>query len=315
MKDLPLNEILHLYSDKKMSSSKIAEKYGCCKATVLKRLRAANAELREPGVAKLETSDEELKGLYLEKKLSTWKIAKLLKCGRSTIHRKIAKMGFSRDIAASHVKYPRKPFSGNEAEKAYLLGFAIGDLRVRKVGSGSKTIKIDCGSTKSEQIELIRSLFSKYGHVWIGKPTAAGKTQIEAFLDDSFDFLLDGRKKIDWAISGNSFAPFLAGFTDAEGSIFITNGKAAFSIGNYDHKLLKLLRKGLEAHGIEPVHLYRARKKYAIAGDYRQRQHYWHLIISRKEQLLKLFNMLESHIRHKKRKEDIQRAITNIKNR
>jgi len=311
MKQIPLWKVLYLYSNKKMSSSKIAEKYGCCKATILKRLRAANAEIREAGVARLETSDDALKALYIGKKLSTRKIAALLGCGRATVHRKIARMGLARDASDSHLKYARKPFLGNEAEKAYLLGFAIGDLRVRKVGHASKTIKIDCGSTKYEQIELIRSMFSDYGRVWVGKPRS-GKRQIEAFVDDSFGFLLEGRKKIDWALRGDCFVPFLAGFTDAEGSIFITNGKAAFSIGNYDRELLELLKDGLIKRGIEPVYLYRARKKYPIAGGYRQRQHYWHLIISRKEQLLKLFNMLGSHIRHKKRKDDIQEALKNI---
>lgn len=134
-------------------------------------------------------------------------------------------------------------------------------------------------------------------------------------MDDSFDFLLDGRQKAAWALKGDCFVPFLAGFTDAEGSIFITNGKAAFSIGNYDEDLLWLLREGLVKRGIESVHLYRAEKKYPIAGGYMQRQHYWHLKINAKEPLLKLFNMLSPYIAHKKRKKDIQKALKNIARR
>lgn len=130
MRKLPVDDILFLYLDKKMSSSKIAERYGCCKATILKRLRNAMIILRETGVPKLKVSDEELEGLYLDKKLSTWKIAQLLGCGRSTIHRKLRKLGIARDIATSHVKYKRKSFEGDENEKAYLMGFTIGDLRV-----------------------------------------------------------------------------------------------------------------------------------------------------------------------------------------
>lgn len=312
MKEIPLEEVLNLYSHKKISSSKIAEKYGCCKATILKRLRTADAKIRKAGVSRLKVSDNELKELYANKKLTTRKIAELFKCGRSTIHRKIAKLGIARDISVSHMKYPRKPFSGSDVEKAYLLGFAIGDLRVRKVGKRSKTIKVDCGSTKNEQIGLIYGMFSKYGHVWIGKKTKSGKKQIEAFVGDSFDFLLDGRQKAAWALKGDCFAPFLAGFTDAEGSIFITNGKAAFSIGNYDEELLRLLREGLLKRRIWPVRIYRARKRYQIAGGYKQKHHYWHLKINGKEQLLKLFNMLTPYILHEKRKEDIQKALKNI---
>jgi hypothetical protein len=275
-------------------------------------LKAAKVEVRAAGVPRLKLSDEKLKALYLEKRLSTWKIAGLLKCGRSTVHRKLKKLGLARDIATSHVRYPRKSFAGDDKEKAYLMGFTIGDLRVRKTGRRSRTIKVDCGSTKKEQIDLISSLFSDYGRVWISEPGDSGKTQIEAFLDESFGFLLDCRQKTEWALQADRFVPFFAGFTDAEGSVFITNGKAAYSLGNNDHELLALLKNGLLEREISPVHLYRARKRYPIAGGYMQRQHYWHLKINRKDTLLKLFNMLGPHIRHRKRKADIQKALRNI---
>lgn len=171
---------------------------------------------------------------------------------------------------------------------------------------------MDCGSTKKEQIGLINSLFSDYGRVWISKTSVNGKTQIEAFLDESFGFLLNCRQKIDRSVLQEGFVPFFAGFTDAEGSIFITNGKAAYSLGNYDNELLEMLREGLTERGIESVRMYRAGKRYCIAGGYRQRQHYWHLKITKKESLLKLFNMLGPHIRHEKRKRDIQKALDNI---
>jgi len=312
MRKILLDGVLDLYVNKKMGSGKIAERYGCCKATILKRLKAAKIAVRPAGVPRLKVSDGELKALYLDKKLSTWNIARMLNCGRSTIHRKLRKLGLARDVATSHLRYPRKPFGGDDNEKAYLMGFAIGDLRVRKTGKKSKTIKVDCGSTKKEQIDLIRNLFSDYGRVWISEPSVSGKTQIEAFLDDSFVFLLACRQKIKWAMQRDRFIPFLAGFTDAEGSIFITNGKAAYSLGNYDHELLGLLRDGLLERGIEGVHLYNARKRYPIAGGYVQRQRYWHLIINRKESLLKLFNILSPYIRHRKRKKDIRKALRNI---
>jgi len=315
MKDLPLDEIVHLYKNEKMGSGRIAKKYGCCKATVIKRLREAKVGLRSAGVSKLKVGDGEFRRLYANERMSTRKIAEKLGCGRSTVHRKIAKLGIARDISTSHVRYARKPFSWDECEKAYLIGFAIGDLRVRKVGKKSRTIKIDCGSTKEEQIALIRNLFSKYGHVWVGKTRGDGKKQIEAFLDESFEFLLDARKKAGWALRGNRFMPFLAGLVDADGSIFISNNKPVFSIGNYDVELLELLHKGILERGIEPTRLYMNKKKYEIAGGYMQRQHYWHLRVTKKAQLLKLFNIMGPYIRHKKRKKDMRKAVMNIRNR
>jgi len=307
-----MNKILDLYVNKRMSSGDIAKMHGCCKATVLKRLKMAKIRVREPGRPKLNLTDDELRALYISKKMSTWKIADLLGCGRSTIHRKLAKMGLTRDISTAHIKYARRHFSGDRSEMAYMLGFAIGDLRVRKIGRNSKTIKIDCGSTKKDQINLIRKLFSKYGHVWVGAPTGLGKTQIEAFLDDSFLFLLNGRDNVAWALEGDAFAPFLAGFTDAEGSVFISNGKAAYSLGNYDHELLELIKTGLEKRSVSSIHLYKAGKKYPVAGGYKQRSIYWHIKINGKEQLLKLFSMLLPHMRHKKRIDDIKKALRNI---
>ena len=312
MKDLPTDEICHLYTNKRLSSTKIAKKYGCCKATILKRLRKANVKMRDAGLPRLKISDEELKRLYIEERLSTWKLGKLIGCGRSTVHRKLRKLEVIKDIATSHIKYSRKPFSGDATEKAYLTGFAVGDLRVRKVGKRSKTIKIDCGSTKKEQIDLIKDLFSGYGRVWISKPKN-GRIQIEAFVGDSFEFLLNCRNKLGWIFGGKGVVPFLAGFTDAEGSIFITNNKVIYSLGNYDHELLLAIKKRLQSYGIES-HIYYSRKRHVIDG-YKQKRHYWQLRVHKKRELLKLFNMLGPHIRHRKRKIDMQRAINHISRR
>lgn len=313
-KDLPVDEICDLYLNKEMSSTKIARRYRCCKATVLKILKKRRIKRRPAGVPRIETGNDELKRLYLDKKLSTRRIAEVIGCGRSTVHRKLMKMGVTRDISTSHIRYPRKAFSGDLGEKAYLTGFAIGDLRVRKVGKKSRTIKIDCGSTKKEQIDLIHSLFSKYGRVWISRPTTKGRIQIEAFVGTSFGFLLDCRDNLEWIFSGRYFLPFFAGFTDAEGSIFITNRKAAYSVGNYDHELLQRIRKKLLEYGIE-MRMYQNKRRYQIAGGYMQKHRYWILTLHRKKELLKLFNILSPHIRHKKRRNDIQKAIDHISKR
>ena len=314
-KDLPTDEICRLYIQNKMSSTKIAREYGCCKATILKILKKSKVKMRQAGVARLKATDMQIKHLYLVKKLSTWKIAELLGCGRSTIHRKLKNWGLTKDIATAHIQYSRKHFSGNPIEKAYMIGFAIGDLRVRKVGKKSKTIKIDCGSTKKDQIDLIKKLFSAYGRVWISKPTKYGKIQIEAFLDESFQFLLDCRKKLDWLKDEDVFYAFFAGFTDAEGSIHIANNKAGYSLGNYDVELLRLIRGRLIRYGINPSSLIKNKKKYQTSDGYTQNQFYWQLRIARKQSLVKLFNKLSPYIKHKKRKNDMQNALENIAQR
>ncbi|MFH1520442.1 MAG: LAGLIDADG family homing endonuclease [Candidatus Micrarchaeota archaeon] len=281
----------------------------------MKRLRLARIKLRPAGVPRLRINDKEIKKMYVTERLSSWKIADIAGCGRSSIHRRLKRLNLARDISTAHVKYHRTPFSEDPIERAYLLGFAIGDLRVRKVGKKSKTVKVDCGSTKQEQIDLIYDLFSKYGRVWVSKPNNSGKVQIEAFLDESFDFLINCRQKLDLEFKKELFIPFFAGFTDAEGSIFITNNKAAYSLGNYDNELLEAIKKKLKIYNIAPVYIYKAKKRYTITGGYKQRYCYWHLKISRKELLLKLFNMLDPYLKHSKRKGDIEKALANLSRR
>ena len=132
--------------------------------------------------------------------------------------------------------------------QAYLIGFRIGDLRVRKFYKNSETIHVDCGSTRREQIELVEKLFDKYGRVWISKPNKKGVIQVECFLNNSFEFLLkiDQNSIPSWIMNNKLyFANFLAGFTDAEGSIFISQNKAFYALGNYNLKLLRQMKKSL----------------------------------------------------------------------
>lgn len=313
--DLPEDVLYDLYINQKIGGQTIAKKFNCNHSTVLKRLRKLGVEIREPGMPFADISKDELEKLYIDKGLSTWKIAELLNHSRGIIYKKLKRFGIKpRDISDSHIKYPRNPFSGNPLEKAYILGFSIGDLRVRKVGKKSKTIKVDCRSTMPEQIKLINNLFKNYGRVWIGRPNKEGKTQIEAFLDNSFNFLLNIKRETRTLLNNNKYFPsFLAGFVDADGSIFIADGQARFSIGNYNFQLLKIIRKKLLTIGIVVTKLIRDRKLYIDNLGYKRNNYYWHLTVNRKESLIKLFNLLGPYLKHEKRVSDMKKAIHNLK--
>lgn len=265
----------------------------------------------------LNITREELEKYYIKQRLSSRKIAKIYKCAYSTIDRKVKGFGFeTRTLANAHIIYKRSDFSGNMAEKAYLLGFRIGDLRVRKVYKNSETIHVDCGSTKMEQIDLISRLFSSYGRVWISKPSKANKIQIECFLNNSFNFLLEVNPSIieSWIVSKRTYyANFLAGFTDAEGSIFISAGKATYALGNYNKKLLLQIKEYLQQFGIESRSIVRSVRKGLIASHgYRYNHDYWTLTISRKTELLKLFKFIGPYLKHAKRINQMEIAINNI---
>ncbi|HUC39063.1 MAG TPA: LAGLIDADG family homing endonuclease [Candidatus Acidoferrum sp.] len=311
-RDLPKNTIIKLYMKDKKSSKEIARIYKCSSRTILLRLHIWKVKMRPPGTARIFIDKKELKQLYLVKKLSTWQIPKILGYDRGTIHRKLKEFGIqTRDIADSHMKYSRKNFSENNIEKAYLVGFTMGDLRVRKVGRKSKTIKIGCGSTKSEQIKLFSSLFEKYGRVWISK-IRHGKVNVEAFLDTSFSFLLSPENELPTIYkSYSTFLSFLAGFIDAEGSFFITKGKGALSIGNYNKKLLTAISKNLEKKGIK-CHLYVDKHRYRSKEGYVRKGDYCMLRLNRMEDLLKLIDLIRPYLKHENRIKQLYKVQNNI---
>lgn len=301
----------NLYIRKKMTTYQIAEYYKCSQSTIWKSLHRYNILLRKRGNY-LTIPKKALKELYVEKKLSSRKIAKVYDCAYSTIDTKIKKCGFKlRNLAQAHIIYLRRNFNGNLCEKAYLIGFAIGDLRVRKIYKNSETIVVDCASTKLEQIKLIKDLFKTYGRVWIGRKNKRDKRQIQAQLNLSFDFLLNLNGTIDpWILNNKDyFSHFLAGFTDAEGSFYISYGKAFYSLGNYKKRILDQVHKKLIELGIycsKPRS--DNRKGYKDKQGYIRRQNYWTLRISRKQDLMRLSQLFGRYLRHAKRRKDLEKA-------
>ncbi len=312
-------EILeNLYIHKGLTTYEIADQLKCCQGTIWKRLK----EFHIPPHIRLDLcplKKEELSKYYLKEKLSTWAIERKFGYPRGTVHRKLTEFGIgTRNLAVSHIKYPRANFSGGLCEKAYIIGFAMGDLRVRKTYQNSETVHIDCGSTHKAQIDLIGELFKKYGRVWLGKPDKRGSTQIECFVNDSFDFLLLKRSLADvWIMrSRKTFAAFLAGFSDAEGCVSISRGMAYFSLGNYNSCLLKQIKEKLEDMGIICSKLHEGKGKGRIVfGKYKQNQNSWQLGVHRKTSLLNLFDLISPYVKHKEKQEAIMNARNNIRER
>lgn len=299
-----------LYEGKGFSLHKIAGIFSCCPGTIWKRLHQYGIPTRKLSWNATDLTKKKLWKWYICQKLSTWEIEKRYKYSRGTVHRKLREFGIgTRSASMSHIRTPRKDFDGMLIDKAYLLGFARGDLRVKHKG---ESIYIACGSTKPAQIELIKNLFLRYGNVWIGKPKNK-RINIEAAVNDSFSFLL-GKDIPEWVYAPQNFFPFLAGFTDAEGSIFINNdGQAGYSLGNYNMDLLSHIRQHLLRRGIICSNLHESKIKDRIEKDgYGHKQNYWILVVSRKVSLLQLFYLLDPYVKHADKKAAIQVARANI---
>jgi hypothetical protein len=258
-----------------------------------------------------------LQKVYITDRLSTWTIEKEYGYSRCTVYSSLKKFGIpTRSIAESHVSYPRKNFSGNKVEQSYLIGFAIGDLRVRNHNKiKSETISIACGSTKQAQIDLIYSLFSQYGRVWVGKPDKRGAINIEAYVNTSFAFLLPDQRSYTWCGKKSStFLAFLAGFTDAEGSFFITNNQARIAWGNYDNDILLFIKEQLGSLHITSSNIHTDKLQGHVGSHgYARNKNYHHLAITQKVMVSELLKQLKPYLKHQDKLKRLAVLEKNIK--
>jgi len=253
-----LNKVMldRLYNQDKLSISQIAKRCSCSYWKVWRTMDNFKMERRSLSDAnklnmlkrKKEIPLGILKDLYINKKMPCTQIAKKFNCHHKTVLRKLEDAKICRrPLYEAMNKYPKQNFSGNFLEKAYLIGFRLGDLYVKRISKTGKTIKVECSSTKDEQLSLFENLFKNYGHIkkyaFVSFP---GETEIRIYtqLNDSFNFLLKKDDKIEaWILNDvKYFLSFLAGYTDAEGCIRTYNrGNSAqtyFGISSYDKTIL-----------------------------------------------------------------------------
>ena len=232
MAELSKSELKHLYTDKQLSISQIAKKRNRSYCSIWKSMKDFGIEARSLSEAntlsnlkrKIVIPKKKLEDMYLRRRLSMLKIAKIYGCHHSVILKRLKEENIkSRDAVEANTKYPKTDFDGSQTDKSYLTGFTLGDLNVRRINKRGKTITIQGNSTIPAQITLIKELFENYGPVQI-KPIASGfvdETRITIYLNDSFNFLLYKKDKIpNWILSNEeNFFAFLAGYIDAEGHI------------------------------------------------------------------------------------------------
>lgn len=154
-------------------------------------------------------------------------------------------------------KHPKTPFSGDPMEKAYLIGFAQGDLYVTRHG---RAIRVKTGTTRPAMGELFKQLFGNYGFIRMSPREAklvGYEWSLEVDLDRSFTYLLERRDNVPkWIIEDSQlFFHYLAGFFDAEGSILMHRKHHGTVLGfevaitNTNSKLLSTLSKKLSNLG------------------------------------------------------------------
>lgn len=308
--------LFHLYHRRRLNTLEIARIVGLSQRTTQIRMKECGIELRQVGANKVVIDDDVLRDLYSNQRLSSRVIAKKFGCAYSTIDRKIRDLGVPlRNLAEAHIKTTRREYNGGVEMQAYLVGFRIGDLRVRKMYKHSETILIDCASTRIDQIEHIKKLFDGYGRIWIGKPNKKGAIQIEIGCNKSFSFLLDKPDVFPkWIEESRELRWFaLAGFIDAEGCFYVgKKEKACFSLGNYNTAILRQIQGWINDEGIYS-RLYMGRKKgYVDKDGYIGNQDYWMLTMNRKADLYRFTQKCLIYMKYTRKISDANRVTHNI---
>lgn len=117
-------------------------------------------------IRRIHVTKEELEHWYFDLGMTSIEIADRLGCGDRHVREIMAQLGVRlRDKSDAAINYPCRPFSGDSTEKAYMIGFRLGDLNVRKDLETSKRIQVTSSSTVPAQVDLICNLFATYGHV------------------------------------------------------------------------------------------------------------------------------------------------------
>ena len=190
-----------------------------------------------------------------------------------------------------------------------MIGFRLGDLNVKSNG-GNSTVYLKSSTTKKDQYELIKTVFGKYGHFKVSlRPNFYS---VWCNLDSSFSFLVPKKDYIEeWILNNEKyFFAFLAGYSDAEANINISQGRARFRIRSYDKNILFQIYNKLNSFGINTKMGLTARK-----GSYPKKkynQDCWGVSVNSKENLLRLFERIKGYIKHKKRLNDLIIAEKNI---
>lgn len=179
-------ELAELYVQKKLSCREIASKFGATHTAISEMLVKYGVILRAKSESgrriqrptKYMVSKEELTRLYWGENLSPYQISRQFGCSPSCIFYKMAEFKIplrtlnegialsiprrSKSIARAINKFEKKDFDGSDTDKSYLIGFRLGDLNVRKNKFG-ETVFIASGTTKQAQLDLMFSLFQRYG--------------------------------------------------------------------------------------------------------------------------------------------------------
>lgn len=314
------------YFDEKLSMFEIADRLGCTHSSIVLKFQKLGLKSRgHLGLTKrIKLTKKGFEYLYYTKNLSLDKIAKIAHCSESGLERRFKNYNLiSRTIKNRACKYKKHDFSGDPIEKAYLIGFRLGDLNVKKVVS---VTQVRCSSTIPAQIRLIKVLFSKYTTprttTFLDKRFGIPKIDIVCLVNKSFDFLLPKKDKAPSWILKNSeaFWAFSAGYADAEGCFYLKKPKknsrtwtSGFEIQTQQKRIIYELWKGIQKFEIHaPTPKVSVKAGHINNRGNKNNKDMWRFTVSRKDSLWRLIHFFQPYIKHASKTKKIREIEKNI---
>ncbi len=247
--------------------------------------------------------------LYQNEGKTLKEISILLGISKSTVRGHVAKQ--IRLRPRSVPRYPRTPFSGDEATKAYLLGYRAGDVNAFQDSALTVTARVS--TTHQAMLQMFQKSFSQYGYCF-ATPRRVFLTgydwQIKAYLDNSFRFMIP--RPLSPPSEPTLLSMFTAGLSDSDGcwSAWEKRGRTAFhfNITSRSNGLLMGLASALEKWNYHP-HVYLSQKKGTIKlvkGREGNRwitltEDIWTLVISRRDEIKRLAHQVLPYSHHQEK--------------
>jgi intein-encoded DNA endonuclease-like protein len=274
--------------------------------------------------SKININKKKLFDLYCNLGHSPKQIGKLFGCSSTTILNRLVEYGISkRSSSQARSRYTKLDFNGSVELKAYMLGFALGDLNVYLPPSlNTETVVVRCHTTKRAQVDVVKELFEPYGGVRVSYNQRSDSYHINCFLNRSFDFLLGkGTNYWEWVTEKFSTSlAFATGYIDAEGSYGLNQGRARFSLTSYDSDVLRWMSFWLTRIGISN----KLRLLHEKGTERRSDKHNnyvvwngdcWRLNINIKSSLYRFILLSLPYTKHRDRKRAAQVCKYNIDSR
>jgi len=230
---------------------------------------------------------------------STLQISRYFHRGQRTVWRHLSRVMKLRPSLRDGPRYPKRSFSGDLVEKAYLLGLRYTDLSAQR---HRKQIQVRLSTTHPAMLDLFAGLFGKYTTVKCYPINKGEKQGYEwttyCYVDRSFEFLEVTRHLPNWILEDDAiFLSFFAGCIDGDGCISIEQRRRELwypniQLNSQNKLMLDYIFQKLKQMGYNPRLRLIQNKGSATYSKYKLNNDLWGLRLSRKSETINLLKYL-----------------------